>query len=65
MEIGIPFFCDQYNNHRQRGICFAIQKNVAPAIKDFKVINSRRSVLTLEAKWFEIAFVNAHAGGEK
>lgn len=43
----------------------AVKNNLVPAIKDFKVINPRLTVLILETKWFKVAFVNAHAPTEE
>lgn len=65
IEIGnsIIFF-GQCDNCRQGGTGFIVKKNVVPAVKDFKVVNSR-PILIVEAKFFKIAFVNAHALSEE
>ncbi|KAL4084379.1 hypothetical protein QTP88_028202 [Uroleucon formosanum] len=64
-EIGnsIIFF-GQYDNRRQGGTGFIVKKNIASAIKDFKVVNSRLTILIVEGKFFNIALVNAHAPSE-
>ncbi|XP_003248303.1 craniofacial development protein 2-like [Acyrthosiphon pisum] len=48
---------------RQLGTGFAVHKDLVPVVKEFKDINSRMSVLTIEAQWF-ISFVNVHAPTE-
>lgn len=58
-------FYGRCDNRRQCGSGFAVHKYLVLAIKDFKVINSRLTVLILEAKWFKIAFVSAHAPTEE
>jgi hypothetical protein len=58
-------FCGRCDNHRQCGSGFAVRKYLLTAIKDFKVINPRRTVVILENKWFKIAFVNTHAPTEE
>lgn len=64
-EIGnsIIFF-GQCDNRRQGGTGFIVKKNIASTIKDFKVVNSRLTILIVEGKFFNIAFVNAHAPSE-
>jgi len=42
----------------------SLKKNVVPAIKDFKVVNSRLTILIVEGIFFKIAFVNGHAPSE-
>ncbi|VVC38783.1 Endonuclease/exonuclease/phosphatase [Cinara cedri] len=54
----------QCDNCRQGGTGFIVKKNIASAIKDFKVVNSRLTILIVEGKFFNIAFVNAHAPSE-
>jgi len=49
---------------RQLGTGFAVHKDLVPAVKEFKDINPRMSVLTIEAQWFDISFVNVHAPTE-
>jgi len=62
MEIGNTTILNgKCDNRRQGGSGFAVQNNLVPAIKDFKVINSRLTILILEAKWFKVAFFNVHA----
>jgi len=66
MDMGnTTIFYGQCDNRRQGGSGFAVQNNLIHAIKDFKVINSRLTVLILETKWFKVAFVNAHAPTEE
>ncbi|KAF0770345.1 craniofacial development protein 2-like [Aphis craccivora] len=64
-EIGnsIIFF-GQCDNRRQGGTGLIVKKNIASAIKDFKVVNSRLAILIVEGKFFNIAFVNAYAPSE-
>lgn len=52
-------------NRRQCESGFSVHKYLVPAIRDFKVIYSKLTGLTLEAKWFKIEFFNAHAPLEK
>lgn len=40
---------------------FAAQKSVVPVVKEFKDINSRISLLTIEKQWFGISFISEHA----
>jgi len=65
-EIGnaIIFF-GQCDNRRQGGTGFIVNRNLVAAIKDFKVVNARLTILIVEAKFFKIAFVNAHAPSEE
>lgn len=57
------FYCE-CNQHRQFGTGFAVLKKLVPSVKEFKSINPRISVLTIEAQYFDIAFVNGHAPTE-
>ncbi|KAF0714277.1 ribosome biogenesis protein TSR3 isoform X1, partial [Aphis craccivora] len=57
-------FFGQCDNCRQGGTGFIVKKNIAPAIKDFKVVNSRLTILIVEGKFFNVVFVNAHAPSE-
>ncbi|KAL4103847.1 hypothetical protein QTP88_019182 [Uroleucon formosanum] len=43
---------------------FAVHKSLIPAIKDFRDVNPRISILTLTTQWFDISFVNLHAPTE-
>ncbi|KAL4113615.1 hypothetical protein QTP88_017209 [Uroleucon formosanum] len=56
--------CSQCDNRRQGGTSFIVKKNVVPAIKDFKVVNSRLTILIVQGKFFKIAFVNVQAPSE-
>lgn len=38
-----------------------MQKNIIPAIKDFKIDNSRLTILIVETTFFKMAFVNTQA----
>jgi len=50
--------CDERG---QFGVGFAVRKNIAPMIKDFRVINPRLALLEIKTKWFDIVFINIHA----
>jgi len=54
-------FYGKCNDQRQFGTGFAVHKSLIPAIKDFKDVNPRISILTLTTQWFDISFVNLHA----
>lgn len=54
--------CD---NRRLGGSGFAVNKAYLNSVKDFKVISPRITVLTIAARWFNIAFVNVHAPTEE
>ncbi|KAE9524374.1 hypothetical protein AGLY_015211 [Aphis glycines] len=55
---------NKYSNRRQGCTGFIDKKNVVTTIKDFKVVNSRLTILIVKGKFFKIAFVNAHATSE-
>lgn len=42
----------------QLGTGFAVHKNIVTAVKKFKAINPRINMLTIEAQWFDISFIN-------
>lgn len=64
-EIGNSIICfGQCDNRRQGGTGFIVKKNIVSAIKDLKVVNSRLTILIVEGKFFNIAFVNGHAPSE-
>jgi len=52
------------SNERQFGTGFAVHKSLVPAIKEFKDVNSRISVLTIRAKWFNVSLISIHAPTE-
>jgi len=52
--------CD---GRRQTGSSFTVNYKLPTAVKSFKVINPRVTLLTLETKWFRV-FVNVHAPTE-
>jgi len=60
----ITIFYGGCTEQRQLGTGFAVHKDLVPAVKEFKDINPRMSVLTIEAQWFDISFVNVHAPTE-
>jgi len=47
-------FYGECNKHRQFGTGFAVHKNLVPSVREFKSINPRISVLTIEAQYFDI-----------
>lgn len=53
--------CD---GRRQAGSGFAVNNMLLTAVKSFKVINPRLTILTLDTKWFGVVFVNVHAPTE-
>ncbi|XP_025423466.1 craniofacial development protein 2-like [Sipha flava] len=53
--------CD---GRRQAGSGFAVNNKLLTAVKSFKVINPRLTILTLDTKWFGVVFVNVHAPTE-
>ncbi|KAL4103878.1 hypothetical protein QTP88_019213 [Uroleucon formosanum] len=57
-------FYGSCTEQRQLGTGFSVHKDLVPAVEEFKDINSRMSVLTIEAQWFDISFVNVHAPTE-
>ncbi|KAL4104718.1 hypothetical protein QTP88_020000 [Uroleucon formosanum] len=57
-------FYGKCNDQRQFGTGFAVHKSLIPAIKDFRDVNPRISILTLTTQWFDISFVNLHAPTE-
>jgi len=57
-------FYGSCTDQRQLGTGFAVYKDLAPVVKESKDINPRISLLTIEAQWFEISFVNVHAPTE-
>jgi hypothetical protein len=54
-------FYGAYDNRYLGGSSFAVKKVYLNSVKDFKVISPRMTVLTIAARWFNIAFVNVHA----
>lgn len=48
----------------QAGSEFAINNKLRTAVKSFKVINHRLTMLTLDTKRFGVVFVNVHAHTE-
>ncbi|XP_025425626.1 craniofacial development protein 2-like [Sipha flava] len=61
----ITIFYSECNKHRQFCTGFAVHKNLVPPVREFKNINPKISVLTIEAQYFEITFVNGHAPTEE
>jgi hypothetical protein len=57
-------FYGKCNDQRQFGTGFAVHKSLIPAIKDFRYVNPRISILTLTTQWLDISFVNLHAPTE-
>jgi len=57
-------FYGKCNDQRQFSTGFAVHKSLIPAIKDFRDVNPRISILTLTTQWFDISFVNLHAPTE-
>ncbi|KAL4084269.1 hypothetical protein QTP88_028094 [Uroleucon formosanum] len=53
--------CD---NQRQLGTGFAVHKSLVPAIKEFRDVNPRISVLTIRAQWFDVSLISVHAPTE-
>ncbi|KAL4096954.1 hypothetical protein QTP88_021820 [Uroleucon formosanum] len=53
--------CD---NQRQSGTGFAVHKSLVPAIKEFRDVNPRISVLTIRAQWFDVSLISVHAPTE-
>lgn len=53
--------CD---GRRQTGSGFAVNNKLLTAVKSFKVISPRLTILTLDTKWFGVVFVNVHAPTE-
>jgi hypothetical protein len=58
-------FYGECNKDRQFGTGFAIHKNLVHSVREFKSINPRISVLTIEALYFNISFVNGHTPTEE
>ncbi|VVC33729.1 Endonuclease/exonuclease/phosphatase [Cinara cedri] len=57
-------FYGSCTDQRQLGTGFAVHKDLVPVVKEFKDINPRISMLTIEAQWFDISFMNVHAPTE-
>lgn len=53
-----------YDGRRQAGSGFAVNNKLLSAVKSFKVINPRLTILTMDTKWFKVVFVNVHAPTE-
>ena len=51
-------------NKHQLGTGFAVHKSTVPVVKEFKVINPRIIMLTIEAQWFYISYISVHAPTE-
>lgn len=58
-------FYGECNKHHQFGTGFTVHINLVPSVKEFKSINPRISMLTIEAQYFDITFVNGHATTEE
>jgi len=41
-----------------------VHKSLVPAIKEFRDINPRISVLTIRAQWFDVSLISVHAPTE-
>jgi len=57
-------FYSNYTDQRQLGTGFAVHKDIVPLVKEFKDINPRISMLTIETQWFNVCFINVHAPTE-
>jgi len=57
-------FYGSCTDQRQLGTGFAVHKDLVPVVKEFKDINPRISMLTIEAQWFDISFINVNAPTE-
>ncbi|XP_025407444.1 uncharacterized protein LOC112681400 [Sipha flava] len=57
-------FYDSCTDQRQLRTGFVVHKDLVPVVKEFKDINHRISMLTIEAKWFDISLMNVHASTE-
>lgn len=65
MDMGnITILFGRYDERGQFGVGFSVRKNIVPTITDFRVINSRLPLLKIEAKQFDIVFINIHAPTE-
>ncbi|XP_029344207.1 uncharacterized protein LOC115033855 [Acyrthosiphon pisum] len=60
----ITLFFGACDGRRQAGSGFAVNNKLLTAVKCFKVINPRLTILTLDTKWFGVVFVNVHAPTE-
>lgn len=47
------------------GTGFFVHNAIFHAVKDFKSVNNRITILTIEAQWFDITFINVHAPTEE
>lgn len=54
-------FFEKYDNQRQFGTGFIVDKSLVPSAKELKSFNPRISVLAIKAHWFYITLVNVHS----
>lgn len=57
-------FHGKCTDQRQLETGFAVHKNIVSVVKEFKDINPRISILTIEAQLFDMSFINVHASTE-
>jgi len=53
-------FYGSCTDQRQLGTRFALQKYIVPLVKEFKDINPRISMLTIDVQWFIVSFIIVH-----
>jgi len=57
-------FYGSCTDQRQLETGFAVHKDLVPVVKEFKDINPRISMLTIETQLFDISFMNVHTPTE-
>lgn len=58
-------FYGECNDQRQFGTGFAVHKSIVLLVTEFKIINPRISILTINRRFFDITFLNAHEPTEE
>jgi len=53
-------FYGSCTDQRQLGTGFALHNDIVPLVKEFKDINPRISMLTIDAQWFNVSFIIVH-----